>query len=87
MQHIIQYMFDCWVEPDAHLFLAKSASPLAILARNLNSEELQYFSNKKIIPRITKFAEDAVVFIAHKDIQTTGIRKIREKETVRKVNA
>ena len=37
MQHMpdnIQYMFDCWVEPDAHLFLAKSASPLAILARN-----------------------------------------------------
>ena len=42
-------------------------SKIAVLARNLNSEELQYFSNKKIIPKITEFAEDAVVFIAHKD--------------------
>ena len=42
-------------------------SKIAILARNLNGEELQYFSNKKIIPKITEFAEDAVVFIAHKD--------------------
>ena len=29
-------------------------SKIAILARNLNGEELQYFSNKKIIPKITK---------------------------------
>ena len=28
-------------------------SKIAVLARNLNGEELQYFSNKKIIPKIT----------------------------------
>ena len=50
-------------------------SKIAILARDLNSEELQYFSNKKIIPRITEFAEDAVVFITHKSntIETVSI--------------
>lgn len=56
-------------------------SKIAILARNLNSEELQYFSNKKIIPRITEFAEDAVVFITHKDkaIETVSIDAFSKK--------
>ena len=56
-------------------------SKIAILARNLNSEELQYFSNKKIIPRITEFAEDAVVFIAHKDnaMETVSIDAFSKK--------
>lgn len=58
-------------------------SKIAILARNLNSEELQYFSNKKIIPRITEFAEDAVVFIAHKDnaMETVSIDAFSKKLT------
>jgi phosphate transport system substrate-binding protein len=58
-------------------------SKIAILARNLNSDELQYFSNKKIIPRITEFAEDAVVFIAHKDnaMETVSIDAFSKKLT------
>ena len=58
-------------------------SKIAILARNLNSEEVQYFSNKKIIPRITEFAEDAVVFIAHKDnaMETVSIDAFSKKLT------
>lgn len=58
-------------------------SKIAILARNLNSEELQYFSNKKIIPRITEFAEDAVVFIVHKDnaMETVSIDEFSKKLT------
>lgn len=39
---------------------------IAILARNLSRSELQYYSTKNIIPRVTEFGEDAVVFIAHK---------------------
>lgn len=58
-------------------------SKIAILARNLNSEEVQYFSNKKIIPRITEFAEDAVVFIAHRDntMETVSIDAFSKKLT------
>ena len=63
----------CKTEGEILQLLKKDHSKIAILARNLNSEELQYFSNKQIIPRITEFAEDAVVFIAHKENATETV--------------
>jgi phosphate transport system substrate-binding protein len=46
--------------------LKEDKSKIAILARNLSRSELKYYSTKNIIPRVTEFGEDAVVFIAHK---------------------
>lgn len=46
------------------LFHEKAA--IAILTRNLTTEELKLFEQKKIIPKITLFATDAVAFISNK---------------------
>lgn len=39
---------------------------MAVLTRRLTKEEENYFHNKKIIPRVSHFASDAVVFIRNK---------------------
>jgi phosphate transport system substrate-binding protein len=39
---------------------------MAILTRRLTKEEENYFHNKKIIPRVSHFASDAIVFIRNK---------------------
>ena len=52
------------VETVNSLFKEKSA--IAILSRNLTVKELKVFEQKKIVPKITIFATDAVALIASK---------------------
>lgn len=53
--------------------MVKDSSSIAILARTLNSEEMRIFENKKLIPRITNFAKDAVAIISNKANKDTLI--------------
>ena len=46
---------------------------LAVLTRRLTQEEENYFHNKKVIPRVSHFASDAVVFIRNKSANDTLI--------------
>lgn len=46
---------------------------MAVLTRRLTQEEENYFKNKKVIPRISHFASDAVVFIRSKSVKDTLI--------------
>ncbi|MBK0369228.1 PstS family phosphate ABC transporter substrate-binding protein [Flavobacterium agrisoli] len=46
---------------------------IAFMSRSLNKEELDVFEQKKIIPRITPFATDAIVFIANKKTTDTVV--------------
>lgn len=39
---------------------------IVVLSRTLSTQEAKVFENKKITPRITKFAKDAIAFIANK---------------------
>ncbi|MCL9771003.1 substrate-binding domain-containing protein [Flavobacterium sp. HXWNR69] len=55
--------------------LKEDKAKIAILPRNLNDEELDYYTKKKIIPRITEFAEDAVVFITNKENNLPSLNK------------
>ena len=53
--------------------LLKEKSAIAILTRNLTVVENQIFEQKKITPKITKFAIDAVAFISNKSTKDTLI--------------
>lgn len=53
------------------LFNAKSG--IAVLTRNLTDEENKIFAQKKITPKITKFATDAIAFISNKSNNDTLI--------------
>ncbi len=46
--------------------LLSGKTNMAVLTRRLTQEEENYFHNKKVIPRISHFASDAVVFIRNK---------------------
>lgn len=46
--------------------LLTGKTSMAVLTRRLTKEEENYFHNKKIIPRVSHFASDAVVFIRNK---------------------
>ncbi|HSD06424.1 substrate-binding domain-containing protein [Flavobacterium sp.] len=46
---------------------------IVILARNLNEKELKVFEQKKIQPRITKFAIDGISFVSNKSSNDTLI--------------
>lgn len=46
--------------------LLKDTAKIAILARQLSDKEIKAFQTKKINPRITPFAKDAVAFIKNK---------------------
>jgi phosphate transport system substrate-binding protein len=61
--------------------LKEDKSKIAILARNLSRSEMQYYSNKNVIPRITEFGEDAVVFIANHSnaLETISIDQFASK--------
>ena len=48
-------------------------SGIAILTRNLTVEENKIFAQKKITPKITKFATDAIAFISNKSNNDTLI--------------
>lgn len=53
--------------------LATDTSQIAVLARVLNRNEEEIFKNKKIIPRITKIATDAIALISNKNDKDTII--------------
>lgn len=53
--------------------LFKEKSAVAILTRNLTIEENKFFEQKKITPKITKFATDAIAFISNKNNNDTLI--------------
>nr|WP_315179209.1 substrate-binding domain-containing protein [uncultured Flavobacterium sp.] len=51
--------------------LFKEKAAIAILSRNLSAEELKIFKQRKINPKITIFATDAVAFISNKSNKDT----------------
>ena len=53
--------------------LSKNKQQLAILSRELTTNEAEIFKVKKIIPRITPLATDAIAFISHKNNKETRI--------------
>lgn len=53
------------------LFTEKSV--IAVLSRELNVEENKFFEQKKINPKTTKFATDAIAFISNKSKRDTLI--------------
>jgi len=53
--------------------LVNDKSRIAILARSLTQEELDFFARKKIVPRITLFAQDAIALISNKNTNDTLI--------------
>ena len=50
-------------ESEIVISLFKEKSGIAVLTRNLTIEENKIFEQKKITPKITKFATDAIAFI------------------------
>jgi phosphate transport system substrate-binding protein len=53
--------------------LANDTSRIAILCRPLNKEEVTFFNSKKIYPKTTPFAKDAIAFIVNKNTKDTLI--------------
>lgn len=51
--------------------LVKDTSSIAVLSRKLNVDEMKIFANRKIIPKITPFAIDAVALITNKNSNDT----------------
>ena len=60
-------------ESELVLSLFKEKSGIAILSRNLTLNENKIFEQKKITPKITKFAVDAIAFISIKGNKDTLI--------------
>jgi phosphate transport system substrate-binding protein len=60
-------------EAEVVISLFKEKSGIAVLTRNLTPEENKIFKQKKINPKITKFAIDAIAFISNKVINDTLI--------------
>jgi phosphate transport system substrate-binding protein len=50
----------------------KKAS-IVVLARNLSKKELNFFEQRKIVPKITKFAIDGIAFVSNKSSNDTLI--------------
>ncbi|MFE3868027.1 PstS family phosphate ABC transporter substrate-binding protein [Flavobacterium sp. LS2P90] len=53
--------------------LFKEKGAIAVLSRNLTPDELKIFEQRKINPKITPFATDAVAFISNKNSKDTLI--------------
>jgi len=51
----------------------KDSSRIAVLARTLTKEELNYFQSKKLFPKITPFAKDAIALISNNNTKDTLI--------------
>ena len=51
--------------------LVKDTSSIAVLSRKLNADEMKIFANRKIIPKTTPFAIDAVALITNKNSNDT----------------
>ncbi|MEY3500826.1 MAG: hypothetical protein RL308_2495 [Bacteroidota bacterium] len=60
-------------EAESVLALSKDTSKITVLSRELNAEELKVFESKKITPRTTVFAIDAIAFISNKRNKDTLI--------------
>ena len=60
-------------EAESVLALSKDTSKITVLSRELNVEELKVFESKKITPRTTVFAIDAIAFISNKRNKDTLI--------------
>lgn len=60
-------------ESEVVISLFKEKSGIAILTRNLTIDENKIFEQKKITPKITKFAIDAIAFISNKSTNDTLI--------------
>jgi phosphate transport system substrate-binding protein len=60
-------------EAESVLALSKDTSKIAILSRKLKPEEEKVFESKKITPRTTVFAIDAIAFISNKRNKDTLI--------------
>lgn len=60
-------------ESEIVLSLFNSKSGIAVLTRNLTDQENKIFAQKKITPKITKFATDAIAFISNKSNKDTLI--------------
>lgn len=64
---------DAKSETETVLALLKDTASIAVLSRTLDKDELRIFENKKIKPRITKFATDAIAFISNSRSKDTLI--------------
>ena len=60
-------------ESETLISLFKQKSAIAVFTRNLTNEENKIFEQKKITPKITKFATDAIAFISNKSTKDTLI--------------
>ena len=60
-------------ESEAVISLFNIKSGIAVLSRNLTNEENKVLEQKKISPKITKFAIDAIAFISNKSDKDTLI--------------
>ena len=60
-------------ESEMVLSLFNTKSGIAVLTRDLTVEENKIFAQKKITPKITKFATDAIAFISNKSNKDTLI--------------
>ena len=60
-------------ESETLISLFKQKSAIAVLTRNITNEENKIFEQKKITPKITKFATDAIAFISNKSTKDTLI--------------
>ncbi len=53
--------------------LVKDSSRIGILTRTLSKDEVAYFNSKKIFPKTTPFAKDAIAFITNKNTKDSLI--------------
>lgn len=53
--------------------LFNKKATIAVLSRNLSKKELNIFEQRKIVPKITKFATDAIAFVSNKSSNDTLI--------------
>ena len=60
-------------ESEVVISLLKEKSGIAVMSRNLTAEENKIFEQKKITPKITKFATDAIALISNKGSKDTLI--------------
>ncbi len=60
-------------ESEVVLSLLNEKSKIAVLARKLTAKENKIFEQKKITPKITRFATDAIAFISNKSNNDTII--------------
>jgi len=63
-------------EAEIIVSLFKEKSGIAILTRNLTENENKIFVGKKITPKITKFATDAIAFISSKSNKDTLVELV-----------